>query len=358
MVGNLQAKFLFNYLTEKISRFVGEDAEYQNLSFSITQLYDFYSYFQFSEEILVSARDLCANLLSKFDFAKVSFQSDAGPPKFFSVFGNLVHAAQRSELNDILLDILLKSESLGFFESKCLEASLVDVRTRQVHHFGLNCSRLWGLHSIIRFIEENEANYLPHKEVLRKILVQCREGAKLHEKTIFEVNKKMREDKILSDQHKYYAYDHWVPQFIVYATTTHIPNDSASHRQLFYKNYTDLFSSPLRASDVIAKVSARFNRVSDPFWENLIDKNWEKRKAANPMLFNGLKFRLHDFVCFIWFVLPLHLSADIFRSCSSLGKKNTFIYRLELQTTNPSLAPIIANTILTLWSTLATNIST
>lgn len=122
-----------------------------------------------------------------------TFAEDAKRPEFFSRFGNWVY---------LVLETQDEPTRKAFLEAHPIpDQDLVPVAVgpKAIHHLGMNWSRAWALKSLLRHTTDAGAR----KKLQAAFDAHVEAGTKAHAERVGE----------------YLAYDHWVPQFAVYALT-------------------------------------------------------------------------------------------------------------------------------------------
>ena len=165
--------------------------EYSNDSWALVQLHAYFSRRK-QPEALASVEQLITKHFVSSE-APISFAQDHAAPDFFSRYGNLSYLLARTQ-EAAVVDTFVRRHPLGDDDLRA-----VDPLLPQAHHLGVNWSRAWALRALARQCTDEsqrrrfEAAYLQHVAT----------GWTHHEK--YSAN--------------YGAYDHWVPQFAVYALT-------------------------------------------------------------------------------------------------------------------------------------------
>ncbi len=186
-VASVQAKTLIEYL-EKGSP-TPASREYANDAWALVQVHAFFRYVKDDAgcsrvEEIVRERFLGDE--------KLSFGSDNERQEFFSRFGNWVHLIAET-LDETTLHAFLKKRPIADADLK----PIVHAKPRP-HHFGMNWSRAWALKKLSRKAPEAE-----RKRFEQAYEAHVRQGLK----------------EFAAHKGDYAAYDHWVPQFAVYALT-------------------------------------------------------------------------------------------------------------------------------------------
>lgn len=183
------AKSLVEYYRARVPS--PESREYANDAWALVQLYDYFN--QCGErESRMSVERLIASHFVQAD-ASITFAQDHASPDFFSRYGNWSYLIAKTQSTP-MVDQFLRQHPL---EDEALRP--VDPLLRPAHHLGVNWSRAWALRALARQCGDAdqrrrlEAAYARHVET----------GWQHHQK--YAGN--------------YDAYDHWVPQFAVYALT-------------------------------------------------------------------------------------------------------------------------------------------
>jgi hypothetical protein len=170
--------------TENNVKDLASRSEYKNISWASVQLYHYFEHIcdnesQNSVQQFVS-NHFCGDLT-------VPLSRDLCAQEFFSVAGNWIYCVIATQTTNTIT---------SFLERNALAIDyLTPVQVGdKVHHLGMNWSRAWAFKSMGKMEE-----YHNHVQ----------QAWKIHQQ-ISSTSKFLSHDS-------YYAYDHWVPQFITYA---------------------------------------------------------------------------------------------------------------------------------------------
>lgn len=183
------AKSLRTWLAERT--FDPDVKEYANQAWAATQLYDWYRHRKDQ-----AGAEWVRGWIAKSGLAaepKLTYAQDAGRREFFSRRGNWDYAVAITQPAKVLASFL-KAHPLP-------EGTLPPVTTSKsaVHELGMNWSRAW---TFTRLLETQPAAAVAAR--LKKALAAHIEAGQAAHKVHVG---------------RYLAYDHWVPQFAVYALT-------------------------------------------------------------------------------------------------------------------------------------------
>ncbi len=186
--GKVQAAALSAYLEGRA--LTPASREYKNDAWSLVQLHAFYRYAKVDAgrkhvEQIVRTHYLNAS-------STLSFGSDTERQEFFSRFGNWVYLIAET-MDEKTLAAFLKEHPIADDDLK----PIVHENPR-AHHFGMNWSRAWALKALSRKVPKAE-----RERFTKAYEAHVRQGLKEFERF----------------KGDYAAYDHWVPQFAVYAMT-------------------------------------------------------------------------------------------------------------------------------------------
>jgi len=117
---------------------------------------------------------------------------------FFLFFGNWIYAV--SIIHPTSLSLALQNHPSDNIEPFEL--------VQKVHHLGILWSRAWALKAISQNSTLSETDRKKYKSSYFNHI----------SKGLFHHNKIQKEQKF-QDYSSYHAYDHWVPQFILYSLT-------------------------------------------------------------------------------------------------------------------------------------------
>jgi len=174
--------------------------EYSNIPWALVQLYEFYEFIG-SKEKMERVKNITTAILDNISNCSVrDFTSDHSSVEFFSPFGNLAY---------LIASVLDTERLMAFIKEYCgigqnLDALKVKASSDMpVHVFGLNWSRAWALRSLSRRVDDKELSDVFE----RSFYDHVHQGMSDHDA--------IQKNYIQSEL--FYAYDHWVPQFAVYA---------------------------------------------------------------------------------------------------------------------------------------------
>jgi len=165
-------------------------ADYTSVSWALTQLHQYQRWTGMSADQAVVDGWIAQHFL--IDISGTTFGADLNSNRFFSTFGNwhhLVHATQGPGTRAAFWQL----------QDKVPDASLVVNNISSAHSYGLSWSRVWALRGM--------AQDAP-KAVARE---KFRRSAEEHVAVGMVRHGFLKGDFV--------AYDHWVPQFAVYAVT-------------------------------------------------------------------------------------------------------------------------------------------
>ncbi len=198
-INNLPSNEVFNKMCEEIANDLYDrlplekdlddsylKVEYDNIPWALTQLYDYFNYLGFNEKVNKINEFVRRNYLKNLP---ICFADDINNKGFFSVVGNVVLCVYKTQTTENLEKFNELNQNMFDFLDP------IDIG-KKVHQLGLNWSRAWSL-KISGFNEK----YWKHLS----------KGWCLHNQ--------IKKEKKFEEFDSYYAYDHWVPQFIVYAIT-------------------------------------------------------------------------------------------------------------------------------------------
>jgi hypothetical protein len=198
-INNLPSNELFNKMSEEVAndlfdRLLMEKdlddsflkVEYDNIPWALTQLYDYFNHIGFDEKVVKIIDFVRRNYIKNLP---ICFADDLINKGFFSLVGNVVLCTYKTQTKENLY----KFNELNHNMFNYLDPINIG---KKVHQLGLNWSRAWSL-KISGFNEK----YWKHVS----------KGWSIHKQIVKE--------KKFEDYDSYYAYDHWVPQFIVYTIT-------------------------------------------------------------------------------------------------------------------------------------------
>ena len=173
-------------ITDKKEEVLYSEDEYGNIPWTCIQLFEYNKYFNSDEKAEEVSIFVEKNFLKKVE---ITFKSDLNSEGFFSLSGLLILCINKT------LSVEKRKEFLKLNPDFLDNLDVVDIGGK-VHQLGLNWSRAWGLKSCVK-----EENFWEHVKV----------G--------MDVHNLIQKEKKFGEYSSYYAYDHWVPQFIVYALT-------------------------------------------------------------------------------------------------------------------------------------------
>jgi hypothetical protein len=196
------ASSLLNHFTSS-SSIASLNEEYQNASWALIQLHDYFNYVN-NVDGVQQIKSLVEQHLLHFNKLKNTLQDDEVSGQFFSPCGNWLYLISATQDAQVLHSILQEHSLL-------LPPKPIVELKNEVHHCGMNWSRTWSL-----------------KSVGKRLLDCCEdvgmcflEAAEEHVHVGWEKHKEIQTKLSGDTKKRYYSYDHWVPQFIVYATTFH-----------------------------------------------------------------------------------------------------------------------------------------
>lgn len=165
-------------------------ADYTSVSWALTQLHQ---YLRWTGDMAgVATVDGWVAQYFLVDITGTSFATDLNSPRFFSTFGNwhhLVHKTQDQATRDAFWQL----------QNKVPDHHLVVNDLGVAHSYGLGWSRAWAL----RGMQEGAPT--------AKARERFRRSAREHVDVGMVRHRQLKGD--------FLAYDHWVPQFAVYAVT-------------------------------------------------------------------------------------------------------------------------------------------
>ena len=189
VTGDRSYRYFSDYVAETLDKYLQGTKfrpdldEYGNLSWAYRHLLQYYIHIKNKNKLVPLQNNLRKQLLHKYQFG---LQVDYDRGSFFSPWGNLAH----------LLVLVLNEQEFKQWLADNQQEDLTPVKKlRSIHHLGINYSRAWGLWSI--YAATGEQKYL------RAYLAHITAGLSLHQKY----------------KQSYFQYDHWVPQFGIYAIT-------------------------------------------------------------------------------------------------------------------------------------------
>lgn len=195
-LADFTAKSLLDYYTATPPN--PRSADYDNHPWAIAQMT---FWFRFTKDDANLAK-VNAWIQDKFVKNPVTWAetNDSDPSAFFSKYWSWSYAVSEMLDSQAAIDVI-KPESIP-------DAALTPVPdpagTDQVHHIGINWSRSWAIKSLAaQVIAVKGAGDAQAKRLVKSYHEHVQAGRKRHEK--YKGN--------------YYAYDHWVPQFGIYAIT-------------------------------------------------------------------------------------------------------------------------------------------
>ena len=161
------------------------EIEYDNIPWALIQLYDYFQHYNLNDNSIkvkkFVTQNYCLNKLKN----NLSFSLDHFSKGFFSMAGVLILCINKTQDEESKQQFLKRNPA--FLDD------LTPVPGYGVHQLGLNWSRAWGLKSCgLDIVYWN------------------------HVKLGWSIHQQIRETKEYAGYSSYYAYDHWVPQFIVY----------------------------------------------------------------------------------------------------------------------------------------------
>lgn len=164
--------------------------DYSNASWALVQLHAYCKHTQNAEFAHRTARLIQSSMLSPV--TAPSFRDDATRGEFFSRFGNWAYLVIKTQ----------DAQAIAAFCGKypLTEGALGPVAVLpNAHHLGMNWSRAWALRALSRV----EADQVTRQRLDRAYLAHVEAGMLAHAVHAGD----------------YGTYDHWVPQFAVYALT-------------------------------------------------------------------------------------------------------------------------------------------
>jgi len=187
---------LLKYLQSLVDIAPNKIGEYNNTSWAIAQLHSYYLFVDDKNNLSITS----AMAKPHIQYADFSFALDKSSKQFFSLFGNWIYC----------IGIVHRKEGI---ETAVKNHPIYDEHLEatqdllSVHHLGINWSRAWALKLLAKTAPSNQARDRYYNAFLKHIQV----GINYHNK--------IQETQIWGTYSSYFAYDHWVPQFIVYALT-------------------------------------------------------------------------------------------------------------------------------------------
>jgi len=153
---------------------------------------------------------------------------------FFSIWGNFLHLISEQILLENDDDIIHKTfENLlvNYYGSNFIgPVTAVQVPSenekflnyRGVHAYGLNWSRAWSIKSAIkviktRFLKDEKKDEEKDEKIMKKLLSDYESALQQHYDHEFKNFENVQ--KIKDKEWLFFAYNHWVPQFAIYAYT-------------------------------------------------------------------------------------------------------------------------------------------
>ena len=166
------------------------NTDYNSTSWAMTQLHQYLRWTRQGREMALV--DTWIDQIFVVDIAGTSFAQDLNASRFFSTFGNwhhVVHATRDKATIDAFWQL----------QDPIPDAHLVVNAIGTAHSYGLGWSRVWALRDMA-----SSAPTLHDRE-------------RFHRSALEHVAVGMQRHFLLKGN--FYAYDHWVPQFAVYAVT-------------------------------------------------------------------------------------------------------------------------------------------
>lgn len=168
-----------------------ESREYSNASWAILHLHEYYKHRNDAEGL----QTVSAIIQNQFVNQQwnLSFAHDFERPDFFSPFGNLAYLIAKTQ-DDITVAHFIDQHPIA-------EADLrpADPLLPNAHHLGINWSRAWALKALSQRTTDESQREQFEKAYQAHISV----GMKHHQQNVGNFGR----------------YDHWVPQFAVFAIT-------------------------------------------------------------------------------------------------------------------------------------------
>jgi len=168
-----------------------ETREYANDAWALVQLHEYLTHRQ-QRELRVPVETLISTHFLRGG-TTMSFTQDHKSPDFFSRFGNWAYLIAKTQEVAVVEDFL-RQHPLADDDLRP-----VDPLLRPAHHLGVNWSRVWALRALARKCgDENQRERLDA-------------ASRRHIETAWKHHQ--------AHVGNYDSYDHWVPQFAVYALT-------------------------------------------------------------------------------------------------------------------------------------------
>ncbi|HVG94022.1 MAG TPA: DUF2891 family protein [Planctomycetota bacterium] len=167
-----------------------ETPEYANDAWALAQLHAWYAFVGDHARRQRIECTVCDRFLGAAE--DVTFASDRARPEFFSRFGNWAYLVAQTQSAPVL------ARFLETHRAASADLAPVEPTGETAHHLGMNWSRAWALKSLAARAPEAQ----------RRVLLAAYDA--------HVAAGKQEHAKFAGD---YGAYDHWVPQFAVYALT-------------------------------------------------------------------------------------------------------------------------------------------
>lgn len=169
--------------------------EYKNVCWVLVQLVDFYKHSGNEANQKVVCKLVQDHLLNMKKSKEFCFEFDHLNQQFFSVFGNWIYLIAKTQPLTTVMDYVDK-----YISKKDLEP-ITKLGTSYVHHLGMNWSRAWVFKYLGLLLQKKEFidAYYKHLEI----------GMNVH--------KMIEKEGKFANYDSYMAYDHWIPQFIIYS---------------------------------------------------------------------------------------------------------------------------------------------
>jgi len=194
-IADMVSERLLTYLQSLDDLSPHKIGEYANTSWAITQLYNYFSYINNIDHM----KTVSAMLNPNASYQNFSFEIDKSSKQFFSLFGNWIYCVGIIHDKEVV-HTAIKNHPIQLEHLEATEELL------SVHHLGINWSRAWALKLLARTSDEPDRNKY-YSAFINHVQVGLRWHNNIQEKQMWQTYS------------SYYAYDHWVPQFIVYALT-------------------------------------------------------------------------------------------------------------------------------------------
>jgi pyrrolidone-carboxylate peptidase len=165
--------------------------EYSNDSWALSQMASY-----FASEKNEAGRQAVNELIKEhflISGQNAQFQLDRDRPDFFSCFGNWAYLIAQTQTSETL-DQFLRMHPIA-----PEELAPVDPLLPGAHHLGINWSRAWAFRALSEKVTDTSLRQQFHSAYERHVEI----GRRHHQKYAGD----------------FYSYDHWVPQFAVYALT-------------------------------------------------------------------------------------------------------------------------------------------